>query len=145
MSIQFLLRVRFLIKMVLRKKRLMKMSGSGTSFFNQKKNSMLYSYIPHCKQTVFFRIFYLMGYYKLCHHPPPPTITQNNPPPLITIQNKPNITHHYLKYMDHHPPPPKIYSPSRTTTQIKAPKYAKTTSKINSYYLSLCITIWKIN
>ena len=86
---------------------------------------------------------------------PPPTTTQNKP---STNQSKPTITHH-------HQPPAKIYSPLPTTThhhpkytyhhpnipiitntnQIKAPKYAKTTPRIDLYYLSSCITIWKIN
>ena len=46
-------------------------------------------------------------------------------------------THHDPNYTYHHPNIPTITN----TTQIKAPKYAKTRPKINLYYLSSCMTI----
>ena len=84
-----------------------------------------------------------------CHNPPLPKIY---PLPLTTTTHHPRKNHHYLPRPQIYTLPPITYPLPHTTTQyittttqIKAPKYPKTTPNINPYYLSSCITIWKTN
>ena len=67
-------------------------------------------------QTMFGNYYSRTGQAKLCHHPPPPSITHHqpkcihhHPPPPISSQNVSTTTHH-------HPPPTKIYPLTPTTT-----------------------------
>ena len=73
----------------------------------------------------------LMGQTKLCHHPPPPTTSQNI---STTSQNISTTTHHQPKYIHHHPPPAKVYPPLPTISQKMDHHLAK--AKIYSYITS---------